>query len=178
MEHPICDKLRRGIRQVPDFPKPGINFYDITTVLKDASLFRATIDVLHSRYQTMSPDGIVAIEARGFVFGAALAYLLKIPFIPVRKPGKLPAQTERVSYSLEYGEDALEVHRDALVQGQRVVVVDDLLATGGTAKSAVDLCNRLGATVVECAFVVELTFLHGRSRLAPTAAVSLVKYDS
>jgi adenine phosphoribosyltransferase len=178
MEHPISEKLRRAIRQVPDFPKPGINFCDVTTVLKEPKLFREIIDLLYSRYHEQELDAVVGIEARGFILGAALAYLLKAPFIPVRKPGKLPAETVRVSYSLEYGQDSLEIHKDALAAGQRVVIIDDLLATGGTAKGTVELCQQLGASVVECAFVMELSFLHGRQKLAPTPVMSLVKYDS
>lgn len=178
MEHPISEKLRRAIRQVPDFPKPGINFCDLTTVLKDAHLFREVIDLFYERYKGQKIDAVVGIEARGFILGSPLAYLLKTPFIPVRKPGKLPAETVRVSYSLEYGEDSLEIHKDALTAGQRVVVVDDLLATGGTAKGTVELCQRVGAAVVECCFVMELSFIPGRQKLAPTQVISLVKYSS
>ncbi|HQH28843.1 MAG TPA: adenine phosphoribosyltransferase [Oligoflexia bacterium] len=178
MEHPICDKLRREIRQVPDFPKPGINFYDITTILKNPALFHETLDVLHSRYRQLQPDTVVGMEARGFIFGSALAYLLKCAFVPVRKPGKLPAATERAAYSLEYGKDALEIHRDALAPGQRVIIIDDLLATGGTAKGTISLCERLGANVIECGFIIELISLEGRARLAPVPVISLIKFES
>ena len=173
------DNLKRLIREIPDFPKPGILFYDITTLLKNAYGFRTTID----RLTEMIGDGeakidtVVGMEARGFIFAPALAYRLGAGFVPIRKPKKLPAETERVEYDLEYGTDALEVHKDAIGPGHRVIVADDLLATGGTAKAAVDLIERLGGEVVACAFVVELTFLGGREKLAPHKTVSLLQYD-
>ena len=173
------DNLKRLIREIPDFPKPGILFYDITTLLKNAYGFRTTID----RLTEMIGDGeakidtVVGMEARGFIFAPALAYRLGAGFVPIRKPKKLPAETERVEYDLEYGTDALEVHKDAIGPGHRVIVADDLLATVGTANAAVDLIERLGGEVVACAFVVELTFLGGREKLAPHKTVSLLQYD-
>jgi adenine phosphoribosyltransferase len=173
------ENLKSLIREIPDFPKPGILFYDITTLLKDAHGFRTTID----RLTEMVGDGearidtVVGMEARGFIFAPALAYRLGAGFVPVRKPKKLPGECERIEYDLEYGSDALEVHKDAIGAGHRVLVCDDLLATGGTAKAVVDLVERCGGTVVACAFVVELTFLNGREKLAPHKVASLLQYD-
>jgi adenine phosphoribosyltransferase len=174
------DNLKKLIREVPDFPKPGILFYDITTLLKHAYGFRTTID----RLTEMVGDGdaridtVVGMEARGFIFAPALAYRLGAGFVPIRKPKKLPAECERIEYELEYGTDSLEVHKDAIGEGNRVLVADDLLATGGTARAVVDLVERLGGQVVVCAFVVELTFLKGRERLAGHNVVSLLQYDT
>ncbi len=174
------DNLKRMIREIPDFPKPGIQFYDITTLLKNPYGFRTTID----RLTEMVGDGearidtVVGMEARGFIFAPALAYRLGAGFVPIRKPKKLPGETERVEYDLEYGTDVLEVHKDAIGKGHRVLIADDLLATGGTAKAVVDLVERLGGEVVACAFVIELTFLGGRERLAPHKVSSLLRYDS
>lgn len=154
------------IRAVPDYPKPGILFRDITPLLSDAEGFRYTIDVLADRYQDLQLTHVVGIEARGFIFATALAYKLGIGFVPLRKPGKLPSATYRQTYQLEYGEDALEVHQDALSSRDRVVVVDDLLATGGTVIAAVDLIRQTQATMVECAFIVQLDDLPGAQRLA------------
>lgn len=154
------------IRAVPDYPKPGILFRDITPLLSDAEGFRYTIDVLADRYQDLQLTHVVGIEARGFIFATALAYKLGIGFVPLRKPGKLPSATYRQTYQLEYGEDALEVHQDALSSRDRVVVVDDLLATGGTVIAAVDLIRQTQATMVECAFIVQLDDLSGTQRLA------------
>lgn len=170
------DAIKSRIRDVPDFPKPGILFKDITPVLQDPQSFRGVIDRLADRYETNRPDAILAIESRGFILGSALAYRLGIGLAIVRKPKKLPWRKIRVEYSLEYGTDALEAHEDAVSKGQRVVVVDDLLATGGTACATVQLANKLGATVQECAFVIELGFLEGRKKLAPTPAFSLIQY--
>jgi len=170
------EEIKKRIRDVPDFPKPGILFKDITPVLQDPVAFRGVIDRLADRYETSRPDAIVAIEARGFILGAALAYRLGIGLAIVRKPKKLPWKTIRVEYALEYGTDALEAHEDAVQKGQRVVVVDDLLATGGTAAAAVQLAHKLGAVVQECAFVIELGFLDGRKKLAPTPCFSLIQY--
>lgn len=177
MQEPITEKLRAAIREVPDFPKPGINFYDITTLLKAPQLFAEVIEFFVERYRPADVQAIVGIEARGFIFGGALAQQLGKAFVPVRKPGKLPAETIRVAYSLEYGEDALEIHKDALSPGQKVVIIDDLLATGGTAKGTIDLVSKLGAEILECAFVVELGFLEGRQKLSPTPMISLITYD-
>ncbi|MEP6923442.1 MAG: adenine phosphoribosyltransferase [Pyrinomonadaceae bacterium] len=172
------EQLKSLIREVPDFPKPGINFYDITTLLKDASGFRQTIDALTEPYTGKQIDMVIGIEARGFIFAPALAYHLGAGFVPVRKPKKLPAEKTAISYALEYGEDTLEIHTDAVSAGQRVLIADDLLATGGTAKAVVDLVEGLGATVVGLAFVVELEFLPGRAKLAGYEIHSLLKYQS
>lgn len=174
----IQQRISSTLRQVPDFPKPGINFYDITPLLKDAPLFRDSIEVFSQQCRSHRADAIVGIEARGFIFGAALALELGLPFVPVRKPGKLPAEVERLSYDLEYGSDALEIHRDALGPGHRIVVVDDLIATGGTAMSSIRLVEKLGGTVVEFCCVIELAFLKGRERLKPVDVFSIVTFDS
>ena len=151
-----CEHLKKLIREVPDFPKPGILFYDITTLLKDKTGFATLIDALAEYYLDQRIDQVLGIEARGFIFGPALAYRLGAGFVPVRKPKKLPAATHKVSYQLEYGTDSLELHKDAVVKGQRVVIVDDLLATGGTAAATVALVGQAGATIAGLAFVVEL----------------------
>lgn len=170
------DELKKLIREIPDFPKPGILFYDITTLLKDPVGFMIVIDRLAEAYAGRHIDKVVGIEARGFIFGPALAYKLGAGFVPVRKPKKLPAAIESVRYLLEYGEDCLEIHQDALGRGQRVLVADDLLATGGTARAVVDLVERLDAEVVGLSFVVELEFLKGRERLGDHHVHSLIKY--
>ncbi len=168
--------IRSLIRDVPDFPKKGIVFKDITPLLGDPRGFRTAIALMARRLRRRSPTKVVAVEARGFIFGAALADRLGIGFVPVRKPGKLPWRTRRQAYALEYGTDAVEIHADAVGKGDRVVVVDDLLATGGTAAAAVRLVRALGARVVEAAFVVELGFLHGRRKLPRVPVSSLVRY--
>lgn len=168
--------LKSLIREVPDFPKPGINFYDITTLLKDPGGWRAVIDALRARYESTPVDVVVGIEARGFFFAPAIAYALRAGFVPVRKPGKLPAATARVEYALEYGTDALEVHRDAIAPGQRVLILDDVLATGGTAAAVARLVEDLGGTVVGLGFVIELDFLKGREKLAGRELFSLLHY--
>ncbi|HEX8455887.1 MAG TPA: adenine phosphoribosyltransferase [Pyrinomonadaceae bacterium] len=172
------DKLKKLIREVPDFPKPGINFYDITTLLKHPEGLRLTVDALAAEFTGEKVDVVLGIEARGFIFAPALAYHLGAGFVPVRKPSKLPADVARVSYALEYGEDTLEIHRDAVEAGQRVIIADDLLATGGTAKAAVDLVESLGGEVAGLVFVVELEFLPGRQKLAGYDVRSLIKYQS
>ena len=164
------------IRNVPDFPIPGIQFKDITTLLQDGPAFGQVIDALAARYQRRGIDAVVGIEARGFIFSAPLAYRLGIGLVPVRKHGKLPSATHQVEYDLEYGSNKLEIHRDALSHGHRVLVIDDLLATGGTASAAVELVRRCGGTVVACAFVIELAFLDGRRRLEGQEVVSLLRY--
>ncbi len=169
--------LKKLIREVPDFPKPGILFYDITTLLKDAHGLHTLICGLADHYEDKRPDLVVGIEARGFVFGPALAYRLGVGFVPVRKPKKLPAETARVSYQLEYGTDSLEVHKDAIRPGQRTLIMDDLLATGGTAQATVQLVEMLGGKVSGLAFVIELEFLKGRSRLDGYEIFSLLKYS-
>ena len=170
------DHLKTLIREVPDFPRPGILFYDITTLLKDRDGFRELIDALADHYAGKPLDRVLGIEARGFIFGPALAYRLATGFVPVRKPSKLPAETARVTYALEYGTDALEIHRDAVRPGDRVLIVDDLLATGGTASACARLARELGATVAGAAFVVELEFLGGRAKLDGMDVFSLLKY--
>lgn len=167
---------KRKVRAIPDFPIPGILFRDITPVLADARAFHAVIDAFVARFVSEGIDAVVAIESRGFIFGAALAARLNVSFVPVRKPGKLPAATDRVKYKLEYGTAELEMHRDALAKGARVVVIDDLLATGGTAKATSKLVKQRGASVVAYAFVIELTGLPGRAVLGATPVVSLIRY--
>jgi adenine phosphoribosyltransferase len=170
------DDLKKMIREVPDFPKKGILFYDITTLLKDKAGFKKVIDALTDQIRPHKPDVVLGIEARGFIFAPALAYNLGAGFVPVRKPKKLPAETERISYELEYGMDTLEIHKDAVKPGMRVVVADDLLATGGTALASVRLVERLGAQVAAAIFVIELEALNGRDRLSGYNVVSLLKY--
>lgn len=172
------DDLKALIREVPDFPKPGINFYDITTLLKHPRGFRQTIDRLADEFRDAKIETVIGIEARGFIFAPALAYHLGCGFVPVRKPKKLPAERVSISYDLEYGQDTLEMHRDAIGDGHRVIICDDLLATGGTARAVVDLVEGLGGVVVGLGFVVELEFLPGRTRLAGHDVRSLIKYQS
>ena len=167
--------LTRYIRDIPDFPKPGIVFKDITPLLADGRAFHATIDRFAEHFRG-TVDVVLGIESRGFIIGAAVAYALGTGVAIVRKPGKLPFDKHSASYALEYGTDTLEIHRDAVDGRQRVLVVDDLLATGGTASAAIELVRRCGATVVACAFVIELAFLGGRKRLAGQEIVSLVQY--
>ena len=171
------DDLKKLIREVPDFPKPGILFYDITTLLKDPRGFRAVIDGLKDRCRETQVDLVLGIEARGFIFAPALAYALGAGFVPVRKPRKLPAECVGVTYDLEYGTDTLEMHRDAVAEGQRVLIVDDLLATGGTAAAAGRMVRGVGGIVAGMGFVVELTFLGGRGKLAGYDVFSLLQYD-
>jgi adenine phosphoribosyltransferase len=172
-----CNELKKLIREVPDFPKKGILFYDITTLLKDKLGFATLIDALSEHYIGKEIDLVLGMEARGFIFGPALAYRLNAGFVPVRKPGKLPAETMKVSYELEYGSNALEVHRDAIQNGQRVLIVDDLLATGGTAAATAELVRCLGGQIAGLAFVVELDFLNGRDKLTQYDVFSLLHYD-
>lgn len=172
-----CDQLKKLIREVPDFPKKGILFYDITTLLKDKLGFAALIDQLSEHYLGKHVDLVLGMEARGFIFGPALAYRLNAGFVPVRKPGKLPAATAKVSYDLEYGSNTLEIHKDAIQKGQRVIIVDDLLATGGTAAATVELAKSQGAEISGLGFVVELDFLKGREKLGKYDVFSLLHYD-
>jgi adenine phosphoribosyltransferase len=171
------EDLKTLIREVPDFPKPGILFYDITTLLKDAGGLRGVIDGLKDQYRDTQADVVLGIEARGFIFAPALAYALGAGFVPVRKPKKLPSECVRVTYDLEYGTDTLEMHKDAVGRGTRVLIVDDLLATGGTAAAAAKMVEEMGGVVVGLGFVVELTFLNGRARLPGRDVFSLLKYD-
>ncbi len=170
------DELKRKIREIPDFPKPGILFYDVTTLLRDREGFRQIIDLLTERYRGLGIDQVLGIESRGFIFGPTLAYNIGAGFVPVRKPGKLPAETFSASYALEYGSDRLEIHRDAVEQGQRVLIVDDLIATGGTAAATAQLTRQLGAQVHELAFLVELLGLNGRRQLDGYQVFSLLQY--
>src|SRR5437016_5767396 len=169
-------KLRAAVRDVPDFPKKGIVFKDITPVLSDPALFRAAIDLFLERCRGKEIDKIVGIDARGFVFGSAVAYELGVGFVPIRKRGKLPYRTEVAKYSLEYGEAEMEMHVDAVTAGERVVMVDDLLATGGTSAAAAVLIRKAGADLVEAQFLIELEFLEGRKQLEPTPITSFLKY--
>src|SRR5712691_3939389 len=172
----LMNHLKSLIREVPDFPKPGILFYDITTLLKDPGGLRSVIDELGGSSAAKGVDKVVGIEARGFIFAPAVAYALKAGFVPVRKPNKLPAETERIEYQLEYGTDALEIHRDAIQPGQRVLIVDDVLATGGTAGAVAKLVEKLGGSVVGLSFVIELDFLNGRDKLPGYDIRALVHY--
>ena len=169
------DRLQAAIRDVPDFPKPGILFRDITPILGDAQLLTLSVDLMAHQIQG-TVDAIVGIESRGFLFGIPLAMRLGVGFVPVRKPGKLPAATREVRYALEYGEDALQIHTDALAAGQRALVVDDLLATGGTARATCDLVEACGARVAGCAFLIELAALSGRGRLGDIPATTVITY--
>lgn len=171
------DDLKKLIREVPDYPKPGILFYDLTTLLKDKKGFQMLIDRLCEHYEGHKIDLVAGIEARGFIFAPALAYRLKAGFVPVRKPKKLPAKAAAISYALEYGTDSLEMHEDAVKAGQKVLLCDDLLATGGTAAAAIELIRKLGGVVDGAAFAVELNFLHGRSKLPGLDVFSLMKYE-
>jgi adenine phosphoribosyltransferase len=171
-------ELLSSIRSIPDFPKKGIVFRDITTLLKDARAFRRAIDILQHQYQEATITKVVSVEARGFIFGAPLAYTLKAGFVPVRKPKKLPAETLREEYQLEYGTDALEIHKDAITSGDRVLIVDDLLATGGTILAAATLVEKLGGTVVGLGFLIELSFLKARKRLSKYDVFSIINYES
>lgn len=168
--------LKPLIREIPDFPKPGINFKDITTLLKDGRALRQVIDEFAAHFAPAKPDLVVGAESRGFLLGAPVAYELGCGFVLVRKPGKLPAPTSKVSYGLEYGQDALEIHLDAIAPGQKVLIVDDLLATGGTISATAELVRRLGGEIVGFAFLIELDFLRGRDRLAGYDVLSLVHY--
>lgn len=171
------NNLKSQIREIPDFPKAGILFYDITTLLKDAEGFRAVIDGLKKHYDGVRVDTVLGIEARGFIFAPALAYALNSGFVPVRKPKKLPGDAARITYELEYGSDSLEIHRDAIGEGHRVLIVDDLLATGGTACAVANLVKQMGGEVVGLGFVIELTFLKGRDKLRGEEVFSLIQYD-
>lgn len=168
--------LSRLIRTIPDFPQPGIQFKDITTLIQSGEAFQQTIQALINRYRNRSIDAIVGVESRGFIFSAPLAYALGVGIIPVRKPGKLPAETYQIEYDLEYGTNTLEIHCDALERGARVLIIDDLLATGGTVGAACKLVEQAGGIVEELAFVIELTFLNGREKLSAYPIFSMIQY--
>lgn len=170
------DALKQRIRHVPDFPKPGILFYDVTTLLKDPEGFRLAVDAMAAPHRDAKVDLVVGIESRGFIFGAAVADRLKTGFAPVRKVGKLPSKTRRASYQLEYGSDSLEIHEDAVTNGARILVVDDLLATGGTAAATVGLLRELGGDVTGVQFLIELVGLHGRDRLKGEKIGAVLSY--
>jgi adenine phosphoribosyltransferase len=172
-----CEPLKQLVRAVPDFPKPGILFYDITTLLKDKTGNAQLIDAFAQYYIGKKVDLVLGIEARGFIFGPALAYRLNAGFVPVRKPGKLPAETLTIKYDLEYGSDSLQIHKDAILPGQRVIIVDDLLATGGTMLATVDLVKQMGGEIVGVAVAIELDFLKGRAKFPDHDVFSLMHYD-
>jgi adenine phosphoribosyltransferase len=171
------DLIKESIRTIPHFPKQGIMFRDITTLLQDPEAFKKTCDEFYKRYKNMKIDVVVGIESRGFVFGAVLAYLLGVGFVPIRKPGKLPYKTIKEEYELEYGKSTVEIHEDAIKKGQRVLIVDDLIATGGTIGAAIKLVEKLGGKVVECCFVVELPELKGREKLLNYTIFNLVDFE-
>jgi adenine phosphoribosyltransferase len=172
----VLHKLRASVRDVPDFPKKGIVFKDITPLLSDPTLFRASIDLFLERCRGKKIDKIVGIDARGFLFGSAVAYELGVGFVPIRKRGKLPYKTEIAKYSLEYGTAEMEMHIDAMLEGEQVILVDDLLATGGTSAAAATLIRKVGGRLLEAQFLIELEFLNGRKRLEPTPVISFLKY--
>jgi adenine phosphoribosyltransferase len=170
------DHLKQRIRHVPDFPKPGILFYDITTLLADAQGFRDTVEALAAPYRDLGVEAVIGIESRGFILASAVADRLNAGFVPVRKPGKLPAATIRETYALEYGTDALEMHHDAVRPGQRVLLIDDVLATGGTARAATTLIRKMGGDLLAAAFLIELNFLNGREKLQGEQVFSVLQY--
>jgi adenine phosphoribosyltransferase len=176
MEETMED-LKKLIREIPDYPKPGILFYDLTTLLQDPRGFHSLVDKLCEHYNGKKVDLVAGIEARGFIFAPALAYRLGAGFVPLRKPRKLPSKTVSVTYELEYGSDQLEIHQDAVKPGQRVLLCDDLLATGGTARAAIELVRKLGGELAGAAFAVELSFLNGRAKIPGVDVFSLLKYD-
>src|SRR5438270_2340278 len=176
MADDVIARLRRAVRDVPDFPKKGIVFKDITPVLNDGLLFRSSIDIFLDRCRGKQIDKIVGIDARGFLFGSAVAYQLGVGFVPLRKKGRLPYKTESAKYSLEYGEAEMELHIDAIKRGEKIVLIDDLLATGGTSASAATLIKKVEGDLIEAIFLIELEFLHGREKLAPTPVTAFLKY--
>lgn len=170
------EKFKSAIREVPDFPKPGILFYDITTLLKDSELLVELLDLFEAEYQDQKVDSVVAIESRGFILAGAIADRLNCAFVPVRKPGKLPSEVKRIEYNLEYGTDALEIHADALYTGERVLVIDDVLATGGTAQAALDLLKQFDVEILGVAVLIELLELNGKEKLGATPLFSILQY--
>jgi len=176
MASTMTEQLRAAVRDVPDFPKKGIVFKDITPILNNSALFKASIDVFLERCRGRKIDKIVGIDARGFLFGSVVAYELGVGFVPLRKKGRLPYKTESAKYSLEYGEAEMELHIDAITRGERIILIDDLLATGGTSASAATLIKKVGGELLEAIFLIELEFLRGREKLAPTPVISFLKY--
>ena len=170
------DRLRAAVRDVPNFPKHGVMFKDITPILVDAQLFRESIECFLDRCRTLQVDKVVGIDARGFLFGSAVAYALEVGFVPIRKKGKLPFKTESAAYSLEYGDAEMEMHIDSIEPGDKIVLIDDLLATGGTSAAAAALITKVGGELLEAQFLIELEFLHGREKLDPTPVVGFLKY--
>jgi len=175
-DNELEELLKPHIRDIPDFPKPGILFKDITTLLREPEMLRISLEQMALRFQNMDIQHVVGIESRGFILGTPLAYLLKAGFVPVRKAGKLPGATYRKEYALEYGSDVLEIHQDAIQPGEKVLLCDDLLATGGTARATLEMLEELGANVVGSVFAIELLFLNGREKLSNCKTVSLIKY--
>ncbi len=173
----LTRSIKKKIRTIPNWPKEGIMFRDITTLLQDPEGFRETIDILYERYKDEKVDKVIGIESRGFIFGAPVAYLLNCGFVPIRKPGKLPAECESEEYTLEYGKDKIEIHKDSIEKGDRVLIIDDLIATAGTASAARKLVKKLGGEIVECAFIVELIDLRGRDKLKGERVYSLVEFE-
>src|SRR5947209_14720884 len=176
MPDDVIAKLRGAVRDVPDFPKKGIVFKDITPVLNDGALFRSSIDIFLEQCRGKQIDKIVGIDARGFLFGSAVAYQLGVGFVPLRKKGRLPYKTESAKYSLEYGEAEMELHIDAIKRGEKIILIDDLLATGGTSASAATLIKKVEGDLIEAIFLIELEFLHGREKLVPTPVTAFLKY--
>src|SRR5882762_6733641 len=176
MADDVIARLRTAVRDVPDFPKKGIVFKDITPILNDGTLFRSAIEAFLEQCRGKRIDKIVGIDARGFLFGSAVAYQLRVGFVPLRKKGRLPYKTESAKYSLEYGEAEMELHIDAIKRGERIVLIDDLLATGGTSASAATLITKVGGDLIEAIFLIELEFLHGREKLVPTPVTAFLKY--
>jgi adenine phosphoribosyltransferase len=176
MQHVASERIVNAVRDVPDFPKPGVLFKDITPLLSDGALFRETVDLFLKASEPLRPDKIVGIDARGFLFGAAVAYQLGVGFVPVRKKGKLPFRTNGVAYTLEYGEATVEMHVDAISPGDRIILIDDLLATGGTSAAAVHLITLAGGHLLEAQFLIELEFLSGRARLEPVPVRAFLRY--
>ena len=170
------ENIKKAIREVPDYPKPGILFYDITPILQNPELYNSVTELIAEKYKDNMPDKVIGIESRGFIFGMPLAYNLNLGFVPIRKKGKLPADTYEVSYDLEYGSAVIEIHKDALKKGEKVIIVDDLLATGGTAAAAVELIEKCGAEVLGIEFVIELGFLKGREKIKKSVVNSLITY--
>jgi adenine phosphoribosyltransferase len=170
------DRLRAGVRDVPNFPRHGIVFKDITPILVDPQLFRESIEVFLERCRRLPIDKVVGIDARGFLFGSAVAYALGVGFVPIRKKGKLPFKTESAAYSLEYGDAEMEMHIDSIAPREKIVLIDDLLATGGTSAAAAALIQKVGGELLEAQFLIELEFLHGRERLAPTPVLTFLKF--
>ncbi len=170
------EKLKKYIRDIPDFPKKGVIFKDITTLLKEGKIYKKAVNFLAKKYENEKIDKIASMESRGFIFGGTLAYRFGCGFVPVRKKGKLPWETINATYDLEYGTDTLEMHKDAIEPGEKVLIIDDVLATGGTAKAVAELVEKLGGKVIACAFLIELTFLHGRNKLKNYKVFALMKY--